>query len=79
LDASGRAAIGHALTAESNNINAAARRLGMHRKSLQQKIKQLEEDDSTASRVSVQFVALKNRISTKPHLLCTEIFKSIII
>ncbi len=41
-----RAAIGHALKAESHNISAAARRLGMHRQSLQQKIKQLEEDDS---------------------------------
>lgn len=38
-----RAAIRHALDAESNNISAAARRLGMHRQSLQQKIKQLEE------------------------------------
>ena len=43
-----RAAIGHALNAESNNISAAARRLGMHRQSLQQKMKQLEDEiDST--------------------------------
>ncbi len=41
-----RAAIGHALIAESNNISAAARRLGMHRQSLQQKMKQLEEDSA---------------------------------
>jgi len=35
------AAIEHAIYAESNNISAAARRLGIHRQSLQQKIKQL--------------------------------------
>jgi DNA-binding NtrC family response regulator len=40
-----RAAIGHALKAESNNISAAARRLGMHRQSLQQKLKQMEVDN----------------------------------
>jgi DNA-binding NtrC family response regulator len=36
-----RAAIGHALEQESGNISAAARRLGIHRQSLQQKIRQL--------------------------------------
>ncbi len=39
-----RVAIDHALKIESNNISAAARRLGMHRQSLQQKLKQLESD-----------------------------------
>ena len=37
-----RAAIDHALKVESNNISAAARRLGMHRQSLQQKLKHLD-------------------------------------
>ena len=41
-----RAAIEHAVKAESNNISAAARRLGMHRQSLQQKIKQLAAGDN---------------------------------
>ena len=41
-----RAAIEHAVKAESNNISAAARRLGMHRQSLQQKIKQFEAGES---------------------------------
>ncbi|MFO1003077.1 MAG: sigma-54 dependent transcriptional regulator [Planctomycetaceae bacterium] len=36
-----RAAIGHALEQESGNISAAARRLGIHRQSLQQKLRQL--------------------------------------
>jgi DNA-binding NtrC family response regulator len=36
-----RAATEHALAAESGNISAAARRLGIHRQSLQQKLKQL--------------------------------------
>ena len=36
-----RAAIGHALEKESGNISAAARRLGIHRQSLQQKLRQL--------------------------------------
>jgi DNA-binding NtrC family response regulator len=37
-----RAAIAHALDAAGGNISAAARQLGMHRQSLQQKMKQLE-------------------------------------
>jgi DNA-binding NtrC family response regulator len=36
-----RASIGHALEQESGNISAAARRLGIHRQSLQQKLRQL--------------------------------------
>ena len=36
-----RASIGHALEKESGNISAAARRLGIHRQSLQQKLRQL--------------------------------------
>jgi DNA-binding NtrC family response regulator len=36
-----RAAVGHALEQESGNISAAARRLGIHRQSLQQKLRQL--------------------------------------
>ena len=36
-----RFAIGHALEQESGNISAAARRLGIHRQSLQQKLRQL--------------------------------------
>lgn len=40
-----RASIQHALSIESNNISAAARRLGVHRQSLQQKIKQLESGE----------------------------------
>lgn len=36
-----RAAISHALEQESGNISAAARRLGIHRQSLQQKLRQL--------------------------------------
>jgi DNA-binding NtrC family response regulator len=36
-----RAAVGHALEKESGNISAAARRLGIHRQSLQQKLRQL--------------------------------------
>lgn len=39
-----RAMIQRALASESGNISAAARRLGMHRQSLQQKIKQLNAD-----------------------------------
>ena len=41
-----RAAIEHAVKAESNNISAAARRLGMHRQSLQQKIKQIDTGEN---------------------------------
>lgn len=41
-----RTVIERALKLESNNISAAARRLGMHRQSLQQKIKQLESGES---------------------------------
>jgi DNA-binding NtrC family response regulator len=45
-----QAAIDHALRIESNNISAAARRLGMHRQSLQQKMKQLESDGFPTNR-----------------------------
>lgn len=39
-----RVAIERALELDQGNISAAARRLGIHRQSLQQKLKQLEED-----------------------------------
>jgi DNA-binding NtrC family response regulator len=42
-----RAAISHALDASGGNISAAARQLGMHRQSLQQKMKQLEMNAGT--------------------------------
>jgi DNA-binding NtrC family response regulator len=41
IDRFERAAVGRAIELENGNISAAARRLGMHRQSLQQKIKQL--------------------------------------
>ncbi len=43
-----RQAIQRAIELESGNISAAARRLGIHRQSLQQKIKHLEEDGGAA-------------------------------
>ena len=47
IDRFERTVIERALALESNNISAAARRLGMHRQSLQQKIKQLESGENT--------------------------------
>jgi DNA-binding NtrC family response regulator len=45
-----RAAIERAIEQESGNVSAAARRLGIHRQNLQQKMKQLGIRDEPASR-----------------------------
>jgi DNA-binding NtrC family response regulator len=44
-----RAAIERAIEQESGNVSAAARRLGIHRQNLQQKMKQLGMRDEPAN------------------------------